>query len=607
MFNVKQIIFLVVVTLFSTYVLGGVVILYKNDYSLLFILQHYRFDFTLEALLNNYPKTFESLVTTFIASGLFSLLLSFALKEKKALHGAARFAKYSEIKNKMKMLNDSGLIIGKYKNQYLRFKSQEFVSVGAPTRSGKGVSIVIPNLLEYDESCVVLDIKQECFDITSKYRQDKLGQKVYLFNPFDFRTHRYNPLSYIDMQNPATRDNDLMDFTNLLYPISGGDSTTIFFNQQAQNLFIGICYLYRDLQTDKGREFCAENNIVLDFTMYHILKLSQGFSIPDPDPDSEEDGSVNGFDESVQYLEHLEILSPEAKEKLNNYLTIESQNTKSGVLSSFNAPLLIYQNEPIKSATAASDFDLTELRKKKITLYIGISPDKLAIAKPILNIFFSQLISLNTKELPARNKELKYSCLLLMDEFTSIGNMPVLLKGVAYVAGYNLRLLTIFQTDSQLEAPPPEGYGREGAKTLLANHSVKVWFAPDDEQAAERLSKRLGDVTVRVVSRGSSSNGSMFQGSSSKNVSEQKRALMLPQELMELGFENQLITKANNKPILCKKVLYYQDPYFIAKLQSVSSSLKKAGQKPSQKDFEYATMSDELNIPIPTQGGFTEK
>lgn len=102
-------------------------------------------------------------------------------------------------------------------------------------------------------------------------------------------------------------------------------------------------------------------------------------------------------------------------------------------MSSFNAPLMIYRNEPITTATATSDFDLRDLRKEKITIYIGITPDKLAISRPILNIFFSQLINVNTKELPQNNPDLIYSCLLLMDEFTSIETCQFLKEFLIYL------------------------------------------------------------------------------------------------------------------------------------------------------------------------------
>lgn len=596
-------IFLFSVSIF-TFLSSGLLIFFLNGYFSLNlfnqIAQNYTPFFTYTAVIKSYPRVWESI---FYCFSFWSILIGFTMyfgKNKRSLHGEARFANKKEIE-KMGLLQDKGLVVGKLESgELLKWKSSEFLALGAPTRSGKGVGIVIPNLMEWEESCVVLDIKQECFDFSSKYRRDILGQEVYLFNPFDFRTHRYNPLTYIDLENETTRDNDLLDFVNLLYP-ADGDSTTVFFNQLAQNLFIGLAYLYKDLALTKdGREFLEEQNLNIEWSMCGLLNLSAGFDLSIPSEEDEEDTKITGFDETFEYLEHLELISQGTKEKLNSYFTIDSQNTKSGVMSSFNAPLMIYRNQPITTATATSDFDLRDLRKKKMTIFIGITPDKLAIARPILNIFFSQLLSVNTKELPQKNPNLKYTCLLLLDEFTSIGNMPILKKGVSYIAGYHLRILMIFQALSQLEAQKPDGYGKDGANTLLQNMGVKIYYTPNEFEEAEKISKRLGDTTYKAISKSYNHGKLLEAGSSSHSVSEQRRALMLPQELIELPQSKALLMMNYQKPILCNKAFYYNDKYFIDKFKQVSPYMRNI-KSPTHKDWEKMLHLDETNINIPIQ------
>lgn len=596
-------IFLFSVSIF-TFLSSGLLIFFLNGYFSLNlfnqIAQNYTPFFTYTAVIKSYPRVWESI---FYCFSFWSILIGFTMyfgKNRQSLHGEARFANKKEIE-KMGLLQDKGLVVGKLESgELLKWKSSEFLALGAPTRSGKGVGIVIPNLMEWEESCVVLDIKQECFDFSSKYRRDILGQEVYLFNPFDFRTHRYNPLTYIDLENETTRDNDLLDFVNLLYP-ADGDSTTVFFNQLAQNLFIGLAYLYKDLALTKdGREFLEEQNLNVEWSMCGLLNLSAGFDLSIPSEEDEEDTKITGFDETFEYLEHLELISQGTKEKLNSYFTIDSQNTKSGVMSSFNAPLMIYRNQPITTATATSDFDLRDLRKKKMTIFIGITPDKLAIARPILNIFFSQLLSVNTKELPQKNPNLKYTCLLLLDEFTSIGNMPILKKGVSYIAGYHLRILMIFQALSQLEAQKPDGYGKDGANTLLQNMGVKIYYTPNEFEEAEKISKRLGDTTYKAISKSYNHGKLLEAGSSSHSVSEQRRALMLPQELIELPQSKALLMMNYQKPILCNKAFYYNDKYFIDKFKQVSPYMKNI-KSPTHKDWEKMLHLDETNINIPIQ------
>jgi len=602
--NKKQISFLVVFVLFLTYIVTGLTIFIMNGHSLFTYLKYFSFDFTYVALINNYPNSRIALLYNLSAFSFLALIILF-LPRERSLFGNAKFASISDIKNKMKLFGKEGIIIGKVGKKLLKFSGQEFVALGAPTRTGKGVSIVIPNLLEWKQSCVVLDIKQECFDLTSKYRKEILNQEVFIFNPFSHNTHCYNPLSVIDMKNKDTRDNDLLNLISLIYPSSSSSDTEKFFNEQAQNLFKGLCYLYNDLNTLEGKKFLEENNIDIDFSFAGILALSNGFNLEinedelDEDEElEEEEQKIKGLDETIEYLDYLEILTFKTLELLNDYKDIASVNTKSGVLQTFKAPLMIFRNEPIKSATSKSDFNLSDLRKKRMTIYIAIQPNKLDIARPILNIFFSQLIGLNTEELPSKNDDLKYSCLLLLDEFTSIGFMGILQKSVSFIAGYNLRLLTIFQDISQLENNPNNGYGKEGAKTLLSNHAVKIFFTPSDIDEAKKISERLGDTTVKSKSKTLSDNRGILENSnSSTNSSDTKRALLLPQELIEIEPTKELILMNNQKPIFCDKSFYFNDDYFINKFRKVSKTIRD-NPRPKKEHFDYLIKSGETAIKI---------
>ena len=154
--------------------------------------------------------------------------------------GKAEWSGEAEIR-KNGLRDTKGIIVGKdNKGKFLIFGGQQFASVGAPTRSGKGVGIVIPNLLTWENSLIVLDVKQECFSITSKYREQGLGQKVFLFDPFSFNTHRYNPLEYLDFSAPDI-ELQIQGLANSLYPAGKGGKD--FFILQAQAVFVSCVYL----------------------------------------------------------------------------------------------------------------------------------------------------------------------------------------------------------------------------------------------------------------------------------------------------------------------------------------------------------------------------
>lgn len=593
--KIVMLVFISIFSLLITYFLSPFVMFYLNDVSLKRILGFYNLKFTFEALINAYPKAYISFFGMFGFSIIVLTLLALIAKSKKTQFGEARFANLAEIK-KMKLFSDNGIIIGKYKGKFLRFKGPQFVALGAPTRSGKGVGIVIPNLMDWKESAVVQDIKQECFDFTSKYRKEVLGQDVFLFNPFSKRTHRYNPLTYIDMSDSDNCDSQLMDLANIIYP-KEGDSTTQFFNGLAQNLFIGLCYLWKDLNLkEDGKLFLETFNLKTEFSFFGILQLSKGFTF------EYEGKKINGFDNTYKYLSNCDdLLSDITKRRLETYFSISSDNTKSGVMSSFNEPLTPFEAEVLKLSTQTSDFDLRDLRKKKMTIYIGITPDQLTNAKFILNIFWSQLILLNTKELPEQNPQIKYTCLMLMDEFTAPRKIPIYLSAVSFMAGYLMRSLMIYQSKSQLKAPAPDGYGDDGAKTLLTNHACQIFYTPREQEDAEEISRILGNTTFKTRSRSVGASGG------STSYSEASRALMLPQELREMSFEDELITIDNGKPILCKKAFYYNDPYFIDKFKQVSPTLAKIKGIPKEHILKGAFQRGECRIQIPTIGENNEK
>lgn len=597
--NKAQIIFLCIVALAISYFLTSVVIFALND-ALKLLPKVWEPEFTFLALINGYPKVYEALAISLFLSFSVVFLLPFIPKKEK-LYGDARFANSADIrkmglfpkKGKDGKIDNNGIIIGMYNNQLLRFGGQQFVALGAPTRSGKGVGIVIPNLLDYPNSCVVQDIKLECFEYTSKYRKEILKQDIFLFNPYSFKTHRYNPLFYIDMKG-ENADAELNDFANILYPLKNDGSVTDYFNGKAKDLFIGLCYMMNDLLgTRKGIAFLQKYELECSFSLYGILKLSEGLNFEVEIADGEIK-TISNFADTYNTLVEMKMVSPKAKERIDAFFEIKSDNERSSAMGSFISPLAIFRADNMRLATSANDFDFRDLRRKKMTIYIGITPDKLASAKPILNIFWQQLILINVQQgLPQSNKELKHPCLLLMDEFTASGYLATYSSAISFMAGYDLRSLIIYQADSQLTNNKPEGYGQAEANTLLKNHACRIYYAMKDDDA-KRLSESLGTKTVKQRSR------NLGQGGGGSE-SETSRALMLPKEIEEMPFDTEIIKIEGKPPIKCKKALYYSNKYFMDKFKEVSPSLKNIKEIPNRKSLENAIQNGETYIKIPLQ------
>lgn len=481
---------------------------------------------------------------------------------KRGLHGDARWARPDEIRKSGLLTDKTGILVGQYRGRYLTYPGQQFVMLAAPTRSGKGVGVIIPNLLSYPDSVVVLDIKFENFYLTSRFRELH-GHQCYLFAPFDQsgRTHRWNPYDAVS-KDINQRGNDLLAIGRALWP--GRDPKSAFWDDQAVNLFLGLSLYLLDTPE-------------LPTTFGEVLRQSSGKGQPPKDYVASIIKERTGGDRP---------LSDECLDALNRFCSAPD-NTLGNIISTFTAPLTIFSSPILDAATSTSDFKLEDVRRKRMSIYIGVQPKDLSNARTLVNLFFTQLVNLNTT-LPQQDPSLKYQCLLVMDEFTSIGKVGIIASANAFIAGYNLRLLTIVQSIAQLEAP--DAYGKDDARTLMTNHDLKIVYPPVDQRDANEVSETLGSFTERAKSMGSSRARAQFGGGSiSENFSEQRRALMMPQELREMSQDQEIVILRANKPILCEKIIYYKDPVFLARLKEASPTLATLGKAvPTQKQLEEA-------------------
>jgi len=477
---------------------------------------------------------------------LLPIALVSASRRRRPLHGDARFATSREVARAGLLLHRRAppsptILVGRFNGRFLALPGQLSVMLSAPTRSGKGVGVVIPNLLHWPDSVVVLDIKGENYDVTAGYRAAH-GQAVYAFSPFDerARSHRWNPMSAV-RTSPLHRVGDLLTIGQVFFANDGsGTSSEAFFNDQARNLFLGLGLLL--LETPE-----------LPRTVGELLRQSSGKGQPLKDHLASVIAQRHGSGKP---------LSGECVDALQRLLA-NSENTLSSIVATFNAPLTIFADAVVDAATSADDFKLDDVRRRRLSIYVRIPPNRLASARPLLNLFFSQLVNLNTQQLP-RQPTLAVQCLLINDEFAAMGRVGVISHAAAFLAGYNLRLLTVVQAMSQLDAV----YGDKEARTFATNHGLQILFAPREQRDAEEYSAMLGHFTERATSRGRSRSFSGHGHTTlSRNESDQRRALLLPQEFKQLGADKLVLVLENCRPILGDKIRYHREPEFIGRLQ----------------------------------------
>lgn len=479
---------------------------------------------------------------------------------QRSLHGDARFAKRGDIA-RAKLLDDDpfGIVLGRFEGDLLRLGGAQHVILTAPTRSGKTAGVAIPVLLAYQGSIVALDIKGELYAATSGWRA-KQGQKVFVWAPYaeDRRGHRFNPLQCVSAQ-PELRFSQLQSIGASLYPDDPNKDS--FWVQQARNAFFGFAsYMYERWDADVRtlhqagvpRSEWPDPDTSLGFPSFEqLFRLCAG-----------DGGDLKPF---VRGLMAQPFVGPDTRASLSS-LVSQADETFGSILGSLQEPLAQFLNPILAHATNACDFTLSDLRRRKTTLYVVVPPNKLAEARKLLNIFFSTVVGENTRRTPGEDQTLTTPCLLLMDEFTAMGRVDILASSISHTAGYGLRSLPIIQSLSQLDAT----YGADVARNFITNHGASVVFTPREQRDAEEYSKMLGDTTVRTKRRSTSRGKGMNRGagrSVSWNEGEERRPLMLPQEIKALSADKEIIfVEGVPHPILAEKIRYYRDGFFKKRL-----------------------------------------
>lgn len=522
-----------------------------------------------------------SFVVTMFPIGI-AIMFFYIFLEQEEIHGSARWANDKELaasglfptdkQRKTPSILLGKMTTGKFAGKYVELVGQLFAGVGAPTRSGKGVSIVIPNLVTFTDSVIVLDLKLENFIKTGGFRQ-KYNHEVFLFCPSgynpdykydsedldgskeakDLRSHRWNPFDYV-RRHDAFRVGDILVMTNSLYPLTG-DKNDIW-NELAGKLFKGLALWMLD--TEKLKNVTP--------TLPYILELTA--------PDG---GLVKWMKNEIS----LGYLSKETILEFNNFIEAPDE-TRGSILSNLVSPLAIFSDKVVAASVSGSDFNFRDLRRKKTAIYIGIAPKTLGKFKKLINLFFEQAISENISVLPEQDPSLKYQCLMVMDEFTAIGRVQQISHSISFTAGYNVRFLIIYQSNEQLE--DKKAYDVSGAGNILKNLAARVVFPPKEvDDSVKRLSDTLGTKTVKVKSDSRSKGKGI---STSANTSKQKRPLMMPHEIIELGTIlhktaplgiKTILIKENQRPFIMDKIFYFDEPIL---LERVNYSINNTPEVP---------------------------
>lgn len=450
----------------------------------------------------------------------------------RSIHGDARFATLREV-IRAGLFGDAGIILGRWGRRYLILGRQLAAIIIAPPRSGKGAGLVQPNALSWSGSLIVNDVRRECYRITAGYRS--LFSKVYLFDPLSPKgvTAQWNPISthYVP-DDPPLRVSALQKIANQLSPDPAtGDP---FWPASCRDLFLGLGL------------YVIETPSLLRTMGEMVRQIMHG------EDDSVSDHwrqIINDRDEAGQPL------SSTCKRMLYDFIALSPQ-TQSSVRKTFTAKLQLWTNPLIDAATSQDSFDFHDLRRKRLSIYLGVNPGDLGRLSLLMNLFFTQMLDANMDTMPEDDPTIKYELLPIMDEFAALGRMPIIENSIQLMGGYGIRPLLIAHSIPQLRSV----YGPDHTKNIIACCGARVVYAPNDSDYATDISRELGTFTTDSISHSRPARG-MESGTITR--SKVARALLNPQEVRMMGINNEIVFIEHCPPIFCRKIWYWQRLVFL--------------------------------------------
>ncbi len=538
--------------------------------------------------------------------GFFSLVLPVALafrrtrkaeSERNDLHGSAHWALPNEVLEAGILPTDKnkgGVLFGAWEHrgkvQYLRHKGPEHMMVFAPTRSGKGVGIVIPTLLSWDESVLVLDIKGENWALTSGFRHKLLGQRTLKFDPTSTDSARFNPLQEIRIDGNLVKD--VQNIATMIVD-PNGEGLKDHWAKTGFDLMTGVVLFVLLCEPPQGenkvhRCIATVLGILSDGGIFR--KEAESKAQAQAQSEGGKDGDVvEGARAVIGYIRDIAHAMLEkgrlaerqeehdarhagwmaVAQAMQSWLN-KPDNEAGSVLSTALSFLSLYRDPIVAENTRVSDFSLESLMggknpdgqavAPKTSIYLVVPPSDKDRLKPLLRLVISQVVRRLTEgmdfEMGGMGKSrFPHKLLLLIDEFPSLGKLEIFQEALAFIAGYGLKALLIVQDLTQLNA----AYGKD--ESIVSNCHIRVAYAPNKVETAKLLSEMAGQATVTHTQRQYSGNR-LAVVLQNVNTNEQivQRPLLTADECMRLPPEDELVFVAGFAPVYCQKIKYYQDP-----------------------------------------------
>ncbi len=447
-------------------------------------------------------------------------------------YGSARWAMTMDLKRAGLFAHD-GVLLGLWKGRYLRHDGPDHVMAFAPTRSGKGVGLVVPTLLSWTGSAVIHDIKGENWSLTAGWRST--FSTCLRFDPTSPQSPRYNPLMAVRRGVHEIRD--VQNIADILVDPEGSLEKRNHWEKTGHSLLVGVILHVLYAEPDKTLAGCARFLSDPDRTFTATLRAMM----------------------TTRHLGAVGVhpaVAQSARELLN-----KSENERSGVLSTAMSFLALYRDPIIAEVTSQSDWRIEDLvaTERPVSLYLVVPPSDLSRTKPLMRLILNQIGRRLTEELPDASRR---KLLLMLDEFPALGRLDFFEVSLAFMAGYGIRSFLIAQSLNQIE----KAYGPNNA--ILDNCHVRIAFATNDERTARRVSDAIGTTTeLRAQKNFTGHRLAVWLSHMMVSRQETQRALITPGEVMQLPSDEEIILLSGAPPVRARKLRYYADRNFTSRVR----------------------------------------
>lgn len=466
-------------------------------------------------------------------------------KPKATTFGSAEWATLHHLQEH-NLVGEEGYSLGLFEERGNRlpihYKGDRHLLTVAPTRSGKGVSSIIPNLLTYRGSAIVVDPKGENAMITATRRGKGnktipgLGQTVHVIDPWGITglpSSRFNPLGWLSANDVDVNENAMILADSIVTPRPGGQDP--FWDEEAKALLMGILLWVALDKTEEGQRTLGRVRDLLSLDRQSFNDML-GCMIASPN----------------------HIVSGAASRTLT-----KEEKLQSGVIASLQSHTHFLDSPRMRESLSVSDFSFEDLKTSNMTIYLVLPADRLGTFGRWLRLMIQQALTINSRNIKITPEK---PVLFLLDEMSALGRLSMVEQAYSLMAGFGVQLWGIVQDLSQLERI----YGT-GWQTFIGNSGVIQYFGSRDLKTAEYFSKLCGVTTIEKVSLaksiarsfGFSSGGGNSSSSSNTTYTENatedqvQRNLAFPDELMALRQNSQLVFVENSNPIKAEKNLWF--------------------------------------------------